>query len=109
MCQLLFDLFAFREERETRAKEVQTRGTNQRGRTTTEASDQGSDQGLHVGFFDAGLQKWESDTLGWTPAPESASNVTKSDLFKEVHATRLARDVLPVLQPDLKLQLCIQI
>lgn len=36
---------------------AQTRATDQRGRTTTEASDQGSDQGLHVGFIDAGLQQ----------------------------------------------------
>lgn len=48
----------------TRAREVQTRGTNQRGRTTTEATDQGSDQGLHVGFIDAGLQQIESKLLG---------------------------------------------
>lgn len=52
-----FDPFAFREVRVTRAREVKTRATNQRGRTTTEASDQGSDQGLHVGFTDVGLQQ----------------------------------------------------
>lgn len=51
----------------TRAREVQTRATDQQGRTTTEASDQGSDQGLHVGFIDAGLQQWESKALGYIP------------------------------------------
>lgn len=36
-----------------RTREVQTRATDQRGRTTTpEAFDQGSDQGLHDGFID---------------------------------------------------------
>lgn len=45
-----------------KTREVQTKATNQRGRTTTEASDQGSDQGLHVGFIDAGLQLEESQT-----------------------------------------------
>lgn len=62
-CQL-FDLFAFREARVTRAREVLTRATNQRGRATTEASDQGSIQGLHVGFIDAGPQQWESKSTG---------------------------------------------
>lgn len=38
-------------------KEEQTRATDQQGKTTTEATDQGSDQGLHVGVVDAELQK----------------------------------------------------
>ena len=62
-CQL-FDLFAFREVRATRAREVLTRATNQRGRATTEASDQGSDPGLHVGFIGVGLQQQESEAPG---------------------------------------------
>lgn len=43
-----------------RTREVQTRATDQRGRTTTpEAFDQGSDQGLHDGFVDGG-QQWQT-------------------------------------------------
>lgn len=54
-----------------RAREVQTRATDQHDRTTTEASDQGSDQGLHVGFIDAGLQQRENKALGYVPeAPQ---------------------------------------
>lgn len=55
-CQLLRVLFGFREARVTE-KEEQTRATDQQGKTTTEATDQGSDQGLHVGVVDAELQK----------------------------------------------------
>lgn len=50
-----------------RAREVQTRATEHQGRTTTEASDPGSDQGLHVGFIDAGLQKWRSKAVELYP------------------------------------------
>lgn len=46
-----------------RAREVQTRATDQQDRTTSEASDQGSDQGLHVGFIGARLQQWENKAL----------------------------------------------
>ena len=46
-----FDLFDFREARVTRAREVLIKANNQRGRATTEASNQGSDQGLRVGFI----------------------------------------------------------
>lgn len=46
-----------------RTREVQTRAPNQWGRTTTEASDQGLEHGLHVGFIDAGLQQLERDPI----------------------------------------------
>lgn len=55
-CQLLRVLFGFRQARVTE-REDQTRATDQQGKTTTEATDQGSDQGLHVGFVDAELQQ----------------------------------------------------
>lgn len=54
-CQLL-RVLGFREARVTE-REDQTRATDQQGKTTTEATDQGSDQGLHVGFVDAELQQ----------------------------------------------------
>lgn len=54
-CQLL-RVFGFREAR-VKEKEEQTRATDQQGKTTTEATDQGSDQGLHVGVVDAELQQ----------------------------------------------------
>lgn len=38
-------------------REDQTRATDQQGKTTPEATDQGSDQGLHVGLIDAELQQ----------------------------------------------------
>lgn len=50
------DMFGFREARVTE-REDQTRATDQPGKTTTEATDQGSDQGLHVGVVDAELQQ----------------------------------------------------
>lgn len=49
-------VFGFRVARVTE-REDQTRATDQQGKTTTEATDQGSDQGLHVGFVDAELQQ----------------------------------------------------
>lgn len=56
-CQLLRVLFGFREAR-VKEKEEQTRATDQQGKTTTEATDQGSDQGLHcIGVVDAELQQ----------------------------------------------------
>lgn len=65
LCQLLLDLFAFRGARVTRAREVQTKATNQWGRTTTEASDQSSDQGLQIDFIDAGRQ-YKPEGISWT-------------------------------------------
>lgn len=38
-------------------REDQNRATDQQGKTTTEATDQGSVRGLHVGFVDARLQQ----------------------------------------------------
>lgn len=62
-CQLLACVFVFREAR-VMEREVQTRATDQQGRTTTEATDQGSDQGLHVGLIDAELQQKKSNKSG---------------------------------------------
>lgn len=59
--------FGFRVARVTE-REDQTRATDQQGKTTTEAADQGSYQSLHVGFIDAELQqknidKWKQNTF----------------------------------------------
>lgn len=75
-CKLL-NLFAFREERATRAKEVRTRATNQRGRATTEASD----QGLRVGFIDVGLQQLKSTALGSQAKTKSQTRFIKCHPF----------------------------
>lgn len=60
-------------------REDQTRATDQQGKTTTEASDQGSDQGLHVGFVDAQLQQRNEN---------KNQNIRTVELFQTLNLSR---------------------